>query len=294
MLAAARSTPEGLRAAALSVSGVRDATVRESPHGLPGEVEIVVDGPDLEEEGSRERILAALRPRRPAGIKVDVVGVRRVRLAIDVTVTLREGAVEKGAVRSVEETIRREAGRMPPGTPLQRNRLVAAILQLAEVREVEDVWVRSRALDDDTGTLVDDTRSRERAGDLAIGPHERAEVESVEVHTQWSPREYVPVLVMTKVVATLESRSLRADAVRDRLAANIDSYVGQMRRGEPLEYSRLRAIARNTPGVVDVLDLELDAFYHETSVRVEGIREDLRLGPAERARPGAVRLEVMR
>jgi hypothetical protein len=96
------------------------------------------------------------------------------------------------------------------------------------------------------------------------------------------------------VVAILESPSIRADSVRDRLAESIDSYVAGMRRGEPLDYSRLRAIARATPGVLDILDLEMGAYYEESSVKIEGLRGDLKLGPGHRARPGDVRLEVMK
>ncbi|HLF07688.1 MAG TPA: baseplate J/gp47 family protein, partial [Thermoplasmata archaeon] len=246
MLAAGKSTPEGLRSAVLRVHGVREASVREAPNGVQGEVELVLDGVDLEDADTVARLRAALEPRRPAGIKISLAEVRKVLLAIEASVTLRDGASESEAVMSVSSAIRREVARLPPGSAVQRNRLLAAALQVPEVREVDDLWLRTRSLDRDSGTLVDDTRSREGSGDISVGVHERAEVERIEVHTQWSPREFTPVLISAKVVATLESSSLRVDTVRERLAAGIDSYMGQMKRGEPLDYSRLRAIARAT------------------------------------------------
>lgn len=173
-----RSTAESLVAAARE-AGVTRVTVREEGPGL---VVVRVADPGLEGDSARiERVSAALRRAKAAGVQVRLELTRTVLFAPALTLTLR-GARSRAEEAALLERCRRAiadvVNALEPGESIRRTKIEAVILAIEGVEELRlEALTETRPLAPDGSIAAADTSDRAEASGWRIADSERARVE---------------------------------------------------------------------------------------------------------------------
>lgn len=293
ILSAGRSTVDAIRNAVLSLPGVRAVSIRELPYGIPGEVDVIVDGLDVEDPAVRAKLETAINSRRPAGIKVNIKGTTKVMVSIECYVSLRGESGYESIVSELESRVRTYISGLSSGTDVQRNRIISLLLEHPMVRDVDDIILRSKRFDESLGMYIDDTRMRERGGDLTVDSYERAMVDEIIIYTQFTPKVVSYVRVDLQCVISVESPNISIEGVREKIEFHLHNHILQIKRGEPVSYERLKGLLRNVPGVGEVHDLTLDVLYEDTGLIMSGARRDVPIGEHQRPVLGKVEVRVV-
>lgn len=294
VLSAGRSTVDALRNAVLALPGVRDVSIREMPHGIPGEVDIVIDGLDMDDPMVRARVEEAVDTRRPAGIRVNLKGTTKVLVEVECYASLRGEAMDYASVvHELESRIRDHIAGLSAGADIQRNRVISLLLEHPAVRDVDDMVMRSKKFDETLGMYVDDTRGRERGGDLVLDAYERAAVDEIVIYTQFTPKVVSYAKIDVHVVISLESPNVPPEGVKESIEVHLENHIGQLKRGEPLDHARVKNVLRNVPGVGEVHDLSFDVHYEDTGLVMTGAEHDIPLTEHQKAMLGRVEVQVV-
>jgi uncharacterized phage protein gp47/JayE len=294
VLSAGRSTVDAIRNVVLALPGVRDVSIREMPFGVPGEVDVVVDGLDVDDPAVKGRLENAVNSRRPAGIQVNIKGTTKVMTSIECYVALRGDATGyETVVSELEAKIRGYLTSLGSGADIQRNRVISLMLEHPSVRDVDDIIMRSKKFDESLGMYVDDTRARDRAGDMTLDNYERVTVDEIIIYTQFTPRVVSYARIDLQVTVSLESPNVPPEGVRERIEFHTYNHIAQLKRGEPLDYDRLRNVLRNVPGVGEVHDLSLDVLYEDTGLIMTDAKRDVPVGEHQKAMLGRVEVLVI-
>jgi hypothetical protein len=294
VLSAGRSTVDAIRNAVLALPGVRDVSIREMPYGIPGEIDVVVDGLDVDDPAVKGRLEDAVNSRRPAGIHVNIKGTTKVMTSVECYVALRGDATGyESVVPELEGRIRNYLTSLNAGADIQRNRIISLMLEHPSVKDVDDIIMHSKRFDESLGMYVDDTRTRERAGDLTLDSYERATIDEVVIYTQFTPRVVSYARIDVHATVSLESPNVPPEGVREKIEFHVYNHIAQLKRGEPLDYARLRNVLRNVPGVGEVHDLSFDVQYEDTGLIMSGAKRDVPIGEHQKAMLGRVEVLVV-
>lgn len=101
MKSRANGTSESIRFAALSVKGVKDVRIREASYGIGSCDIIVVPESPTFVRGIGDRVLAAVAPIKPVGIRFNIRTARDIPLSVTATVTFRSG-ISSDVAKSIQ------------------------------------------------------------------------------------------------------------------------------------------------------------------------------------------------
>jgi uncharacterized phage protein gp47/JayE len=143
--AANRGTVESIRYGLLQLAEVRDATVKEMPNGIPGEIEVTISL----DHGLTElpqRVKDRLEQLRPAGVHLlEPKTAATLQLAANVELLLAGSALPSADLRklreSVTETLAGAVQRLDIGAPVRIKPIVAAILRDARIVDVPKLMI---------------------------------------------------------------------------------------------------------------------------------------------------------
>ena len=291
VLTAGKTTVESIRGSLLALPGVRGVAVKDMPEGVPGEIDVIVDGPDLSdvEDPMYEMVAGAIERVRPAGIRVNIRSTTMVRTDIEGFLSLtdsdRTDEEMEMALDSIREGISGYFASLGCGDGICRNRIVTAILNDGNVRNLEDVEIRTKVFDDRVRGLIDDTRKRidERSRDVKVGEYERVELENVHIRTQFSPRVISRVLIDIKATVVPASRTLDESGIEAGIESQVLAHLERLKGGELIDYRRIFHLIRSTEGITELIDLTLSVLHEETGLTVMGARDDIGIGSNEYA-----------
>jgi hypothetical protein len=261
---------------------------------VPGEVDVIVDGLDVDDPAVLGRLGNAVNSRRPAGIHVNIKGTTKVMTSVECYVALRSDASGyETVVSELDARIRNYLQSLPAGADIQRNRIISLLLEHQSVKDVDDIIMRSKKFDESLGMYVDDTRTRERGGDLTLDNYERVTVDEIVIYTQFTPRVVSYARIDVEVTVSLESPNVPPEGVREKIEFHTYNHIAQLKRGEPLDYERLRNVLRNVPGVGEVHDLALDVLYEDTGLIMTNAKRDVPISEHQKAMLGKVEVMVV-
>jgi len=164
---AGKATIEAIRFAVLE-QGVNSVVIRDIPQGIAGELDVIIDyegDPEEKEQDVRE----AIEQTRAAGIRVNLNPTDRVRLSLDLTVTLAtELLSEEQAIlrRSIQRPIADYVTSLAAGESVSANKIVALVMADPRVQDVSFEAMK--------GDQV------VPAGDIALGQMEKAFIQDVD------------------------------------------------------------------------------------------------------------------
>jgi uncharacterized phage protein gp47/JayE len=158
-----RGTLDALRFGLRSIEGVKDVSLIEAPHGVPGEVRVEVAYADPS-DAVKARVARAIEELRPAGIRVVSGEASRLRVTVRVELTLTgsslSGAELEDVQRGVNDRVLAYLGKLPPGGAVRRARLAQAAMadeRVADARILLTPTAQSAVeeLTLDTGVVLD-------------------------------------------------------------------------------------------------------------------------------------------
>lgn len=140
---ASGGTIEAVRYSGLSVTGVRDLRIRQTPYGM-GSFEVIVVP---EQNGNQDQIMAqvstAIESVRPLGCRVYLKAptTRPVDVSVDlIMVGVNSAAVSDSAIKRATVGIQRYLNTLLPGNALVYNRLISIVIDSSEM--TKDVIVK--------------------------------------------------------------------------------------------------------------------------------------------------------
>jgi uncharacterized phage protein gp47/JayE len=300
VLAAGKATPEAIRNVVLSIPGVRGVTVNEMPNGIPGELDVIIDGLELTEKDSPtyQRVEDTIDSVRPAGIYINIKSTHSIRanikLYLKLTEVLRTDDEVEQIIKKIKTKIARHIGGLNSGNNLVRNRMVSAIFEIKDVYNIDDFIITTRKFDDKLGTLIDDTHKRleVKTQDIEIGEYERAKLENIEVITQYTPKLIFYVYVDTFVSLSLTHKTVSEYKVKERIESALHMYMDKLAGGDVVDYERLKSIIAAVEGVAVIHDLRLTGFHEETGVIIKNTKENIPTVEQEKPRSRFLELTV--
>ena len=292
VLAAGKATPEAIRNVVLGIPGVRGVTVNEMPSGIPGELDVIIDGLDLtdKESPTYQRVSDTIDQIRPAGIHVNIKSTDTVRVNIRIylklTEILRTDEEVEAIVKKIKTRIARHIGGLNSGNNIVRNRMVSAIFEIKDVYNIDEFNINTKKFDEKLGTLIDDTHKRLeiKTQDIEIGEYERAKVENIEIITQYTPKLIFYIYVDTYVEVTLTHKTISEHKVKERAESALHMYLDRLHGGDEIDYERVQNIIGALDGVAKVQDLRLTGFHEETGVIIKNTKENITTTDQEKPR----------
>ncbi len=301
VLAAGKATPEAIRNVVLGIPGVHSVTVNEIPNGIPGELNVVIDGLDLKDEDSAEyqRVKETIDTIRPAGINVNIKSTDTVRveikLCVKLTDILRTDEEIEEIVNQIKTRVARYIGGLNSGNDLVRNRMISAIFEIKDVHNIDDFIITTKKFDDRLGRLSEDTYRRVdlKTQDIEIGEYERANLDNIEVVTQYTPKLMFYVYVDAFVEASLTHKTVPEYKVKERIESALFTYLNKLHSGDSIDYERTRSIISSVDGVANVHDLRLTGFHEETGIIVKNTKDNLPTSAQEKPRLRIVEVKII-
>ena len=300
VLSAGKTTTESIRNAVMSIPGVRDVMVMDMPEGVPGEIDVIVDGPHLDDvKGAafgtvRERIEKV----RPAGIKVNIRATTPVRTDITLFLSLtdipRTDEEMDRALDSIRDNVSDHMASLASGDGIVRNKLVTTIFGDENVDNLQDILITTKVFDPKVRGFLDDTRKRtdERSKDIMVDRYERVQLEHLEIKTQFTPLliSYVQIDVNVKYVPT--RKMISEQRITEGIEKQIQGHFERLRGGEVVDYGRILNIVKNLKEISEVIDLTVTALHEESGSITADARIDIPTGNNEFAKLRKVVLEL--
>ncbi|WP_455392284.1 baseplate J/gp47 family protein [[Eubacterium] cellulosolvens] len=301
VLAAGKATPEAIRNVVLGIPGVRGVTVNEMPSGIPGEIDVIIDGLDLtdKESPTYQRVEETIDQVRPAGIHVNIKSTDTIRTNIKIylklTDILRTDEEVETIIQKIKTRIARHIGGLNSGSNLVRNRMISAIFEIKDVYNIDEFNITTRKFDEKLGTLIDDTHKRldPKTEDIEIGEYERAKLENLDIITQYTPKLIHYLYVDTYAEVSLTHKTISEYKVKERLESAMHTYLDKIRGGDIIEHERIKSIIGAIDGVARVQDLRLTGFHEETGVMIKNTKENIPTVEQEKPRSRFVELKVI-
>ena len=300
VLSAGKTTTESIRNAVMSIPGVRDVMVMDMPEGVPGEIDVIVDGPHLDDvEGAafgtvRERIEKV----RPAGIKVNIRATTQARTDIIIFLNLtdihRTDEEMDQALDSIRDNVSDHLASLTSGDNIVRNKLVTTIFRDENVDNLHDILIATKVFDPEVRGLLDDTRKRtdERSRDIVVDRYERVQLEHLEIRTQFTPLLISYVLVDLNVRFIPTRKTVSEPRIMEAIEKQVQGHFERLRGGEVVDYGRILNIVKNVKDISEVTDLTLTALHEESGSITSDAREDIPTGNNEVVKLRKVLLEL--
>ncbi len=301
VLSAGKTTVDSIKNSIMAIPGVRDVSVLDMPEGVPGEIDVIVDGPNLEdpESESYKNVQKAIERVRPAGIQVNLKSTTLVRTSIDIFLNLtdipRTEEELDGALDSIKDNIADYIESLGSGDNVSRNKMVTAVFKNENVENLQDIKIITRIFDEKIRGLVEDTRKRidESTRDMEIGEYERAELENISVKTQFTPTlvSYVRVDLNLRVVPT--KKTIAEQRIIEGIETQIALHFEKLRTGEPVDYLRVKNLIKGVKGISELLDFSISALYESSGVAIDYTRDNLPIKDDELVKLRDINMEVV-
>jgi uncharacterized phage protein gp47/JayE len=301
ILSAGKATVDALRNAVLGIPGVRSVVINEMPDGVPGEVDLIIDGLELTDRQSPQYLLveSVVNRYRPVGICVNIKGTKLVKISVEVFIslkaTVRTGVEEENAVNAVKDAITNHLNSLKTGEQLVRNQLISAILAVPDVYNVDDLTLSAKVYDEKMHMFIDETRRRvdSQTSNLYIGPYERISIENIIVYTQYTPRVITYVECDFNILITLSSKYISERKVKENIENMITQYFENLKAGDAVNYDILCGIVKSIEGVDMLNKLEITAIYEDTGLIVSGATHTIKVSSRERARVRNISIAII-
>jgi len=300
VLSAGKTTVESIRNSIISIPGVRGVTVNDMPDGVPGEIDVIVDGLDLADvEGSAfKTVTKAVERVRPAGIRVNIKSTTLVRTEITVFLNLTDIARTDEemdlTLDSIRDSITNYILSLHSGDNIVRNKLVTALFGNENLENLHELVIITKVFDEKVGGLVDDTRKRmvERTKDIEIDEYERVELSRVDVRTQFTPRliSYVQIDLSARMIPTKKTFSI--ERLREGISKQIHAHLEKLRSGEAVDYTRIFNLVKGVEGISELVDLTISALHEESGLTVSKARSNINISENEVAKLRKVDIEI--
>jgi len=271
------------------------------PDGIPGEIDVIVDGLDLTSKDTTDymSVLDQVNRVRPAGIIVNIKPVTLITINFELFVNLSDALRTDEEMDDILEGIRSvimdHFRSLKAGEHVIRNRLVAAALDHPEVYNVDDFVMGSRIFDEKLGGMVSDTRRRldPRTSDLEIDMYERATIGDIKIITQFTPRviNYLILDLFASIQPTHKSVSSRK--IKENIENAIDIHLERLKSGEEIDYARIENLLKNIEGVSIVQDMSFNSLHEETGLTQTECRENISLLENEIVKLGNVEIDIL-
>ncbi len=292
VLSAGKATPDAIRNVVLSIPGVRGVTIKEMPNGIPGELDVIIDGLDLTDKTTPtyQRVKETIDTVRPAGINVNIKSTDTIRvnikLYVRLTDILRTDEEVEEIIKKIKTRIARHIGGLNAGNNLVRNRIISSIFEIKEVYNIDDFIISTRKFDYKSGTLIEDTHKRlePKTQDINVGQYERAKLENMEVITQYSPKLIFYIYVDVYSEVSLSHKTISEHKVKERLESAMHLYLDKLQGGDNIDFERVKSIIGAVDGVSTVHDVKLTGFHEDTGMMVKNTRENLTTKEQEKPR----------
>jgi uncharacterized phage protein gp47/JayE len=295
------ATSEAIRAVVLNIPGVRNVTVTEAPNEIAGEVDVIVDGLDLETEDAQDHLLvrSVIDNVRPAGIQVNIRSTEIVRLEIRIYVRLAGDSAEnklgKGINNKIRDIIGDYVNTLAIGEGLVRNKLISELFKIHEVGYVDNIEFTTKKFDAGLGGVVDDTCSRSdpKTRDLKVGECERVEVTDISVITQYTSEPSSVVFLDMDIEASLTSRNISIQKVQEQLRSILQIHLNKLKGGEDIDFTRVRNIISNYEGIAELQHLTLTAFHEDTGLVIKNSVVNINTHEHERGRIRKINITII-
>lgn len=301
VLSAGKATVETIRNAVLGIPGVRSVAVIDMPEGVPGEIDVIIDGLDLTDKTSHTymNVVETIEKCRPIGILVNIKSTTLVRVNIDLFVklkeTIRTDEETENVIKEITELITDYLSSLKTGDQILRNRIISSVLTHRDVYNVDEMNIKTKIFDEKLSGMVDDTRKRtdRRTLNILVGPYERVVVDNIAVFTQYTPKRisYVPCSV--NIIITLANQYVSERKVKDAIESALVVYLERLKPGEEVEYNRIFNLIKNIEGVGEVKSVLLSAFYEESGVIIGETKTNIKIGEQESPKLGELKIEVV-
>jgi uncharacterized phage protein gp47/JayE len=160
------STSEAIRAAVLNIQGVRNVAIIEIPNGIAGEVEVYIDGLDLQDQITKDYKLVrrTIDKIRPAGISVNFRPVEIVRLEVRIYIRFTDDMkIEDGSgkiIMEIQKSVENSIKCLNIGEDLVRKKLISDLYNIAGVGYVAKIGFITKKFEPKMRGLVEDTNAR--------------------------------------------------------------------------------------------------------------------------------------
>lgn len=293
------ATSQAIRAVVLNIPGVRNVTVNEAPNEIAGEVDVIVDGLDLEIEDAQDCLLvrSVIDRVRPAGIKVNIRPTEIVRLEIRIYIRLAGDLTEKKLGKDITNNIKDRLSNyistLIIGESLVHNKLISELFKIPEIGYVDKIEYITKKFDDGLGGVVDDTFNRldPKTHDLKVGESERVEVTDISVITQYTSKTSSVVFLDIDIEARLTSKNISIQKVQEQLRSILQQHLNKLKGGEDIDFTRVRNIIANYEGIAELQHLTLTAFHEETGLVIKNSEVNIKTQKIERGRIRTIKIK---
>ena len=300
VLSAGKTTVESIKNAVMAIPGTRGVTVTDMPEGVPGEIDVILDGLELSDRDSPAyRSVEEIMERvRPAGIHVNIRSTTMVRTEITLYIVLSDIARTDQEMDRTFDSIRNSISdyftSLNCGEDVVRNRLVTAVLRNENVDNLQEIEITARVFDEKIGGLIDDTRKRidERTKDIRVSESERVVLDNIDIRTQFTPRviSYVHVDLALNIIPS--KKTISEQKVVDRIVDRAQPHFDRLRGGEDIDYRRIFNLVKSVEGVSEIIDLTLSALHEDSGLVISDSRNDISTRENEIPRLRNIDLEI--
>ncbi len=301
VLSAGKTTVNAIHNAVLSIPGVRSVNVYDMPNGIPGEIDIIIDGLDLSDEESAEylQVQEVVRTHRPVGIQVNIKSVELVKADLEIYTKLYEKTRTdeelQDAINTIENAVINYVNALKAGETVLKNRIIQAVVNVDDVYNIDDIIVTTKVFDEQLGGMLDDTRHRvdPNTKDVNIANEERATIDNLKVITQYTPRlvSYVQIDLDLEIVPSHKTVTKRQ--LQNRIESSIHVHIERLRSGEEIDYKRMFNIISNIEGVLEIRRFTIDALHEETGLIIKEAEENIKIFEDETPKLRDVELELL-
>jgi len=140
-------TVEAVRYAALSVSGVRDVSIKQSPYGMGSFEAIIVPETTGNASNTYSNAVASMEAVRPVGVRMFTRRPENIALDLEINLIMpitTQGQLTDTAIKRASVGILRYINGLMPGSPVVYNRLISIIIDSSPT--VKDVIVKSYSI----------------------------------------------------------------------------------------------------------------------------------------------------
>jgi uncharacterized phage protein gp47/JayE len=301
VLSAGKATPEAIRNVVLGIPGVRGVTVNEMPNGIPGELDVIIDGLELTDKDTPtyQRVKDTIDTVRPAGISVNIKSTdtirTNIRLYLKLTDILRTDEEVEGIIKKIKTRIARHIGGLNAGNNLVRNRIISSIFEIKDVYNIDEFIIKTQKFDYKLGRLIEDTHSRmdPKTQDINIGEYERAKLENIDIITQYTPKLIYYIYVDVYGEVSLTHKTISEHKVKERIDSALHLYLDRLQGRDNVDYERIRSIIGSMDGVANVLDLKITGFHEETGMMIKNTHENIQTSEGEKPRLRYVDIKII-
>ncbi len=250
--------------------GIETVKVVESPNGLLGCMEILLDDPELQKNPKREvQIRQALRQVKAAGIHMTIKMLRALYCQPIITVTLADNDLEEENFEKLMEKIKEDVtgyiNETTPGLPVSKEKLKGIVISNTVIEEVVEVEMKA--------VLIKYTADGNEKLEWKKNAWEIDSLENAMVDTKRWPVMVVrkwPLKARMNLAVTLPP-GLSEDEVRKEVRDVTDTYISSVITSMKIDFKELR---NRLTEKFENLTLEPTWIIRQSDGRVEDLNEE--------------------